>query len=138
MDEERKEIKKIKKEKDDKHWANHEAFRLMVSKAKEDKKSREEQEKEAKDYKKTSLKEAMAAARVARDAGIDQKKILDRSAVDGSFRYEKNDIQKNNEFYEEMKNKGDERFKEKQEGVEHAEDVSKLEDFTDVNKESGK
>jgi dynein assembly factor 1, axonemal len=44
MDEERKEIKRIKKEKDDKHWANHEAFRLMVNKAKEERKTKEVQE----------------------------------------------------------------------------------------------
>lgn len=92
MDEERKEIKRIKKEKDDKHWANHEAFRLMVSKAKSEKKSKEQQEKEANDYKKTSLKEMMAAARIARDAGIDQKKISERSALDGSYKYEPNDL----------------------------------------------
>lgn len=30
IEEERKEMKKIKKEKDDKHWANHEAFNLMI------------------------------------------------------------------------------------------------------------
>ena len=29
MDEERKEIKKIKKEKDDKHWSSHEAFKSI-------------------------------------------------------------------------------------------------------------
>lgn len=124
MDEERKEIKKIKKEKDDKHWSSHEAFKLMVNKAKLEKKTRDEEEAEAKEYKKVSMKEAMAAARIARDSGIDQKKILERSAIDGSYTYEKNDIQKANEFYEDVKAKGEERYKEKQEGVEHAEDVS--------------
>lgn len=39
IEEERLEIKIIKKEKDDKHWANHEAFRIMVNKAKDEKKS---------------------------------------------------------------------------------------------------
>ena len=138
MDEERKEIKKIKKEKDDKHWSNHEAFRLMVSKAKDDKKSKEEEDNEAKEYKKTSLKEAMAAARIARDSGIDQKKLLERSAIDGSYKYEKNDIQKSNEFYNDVVKKGEERFLQKQEGVEHAEDVSKIPDYRDINKEAGK
>ena len=38
------------------------------------------------------MKEAMAAARIARDSGIDQKKIMERSALDGSYTYEKNDI----------------------------------------------
>ena len=110
MDEERKEIKKIKKEKDDKHWSSHEAFKLMVNKAKLDKKTRDEEEAEAKEYKKVSMKEAMAAARIARDSGIDQKKILERSAMDGSYTYEKNDIQKANEFYEDVKAKGEERY----------------------------
>jgi hypothetical protein len=30
IEEERKEMKKIKQEKDDAHWANHEAFMLMI------------------------------------------------------------------------------------------------------------
>jgi dynein assembly factor 1 len=123
MEEERKEIKRIKKEKDDKHWANHEAFRLMVNKAKEEKKSKEQQDKEAQDYKKSSLKEMMAAARIARDAGYDQKKILERSALDGSYVYEKNDIQKANEFYDDLQKKTEERYQEKKDGVEHKEDV---------------
>lgn len=37
MEEERKEMKKIKEEKEAKHWANHDAFLLMVKKAKEEK-----------------------------------------------------------------------------------------------------
>ena len=138
MDEERKEIKKIKKEKDDKHWSSHEAFKLMVNKAKLDKKSKDEEEAEAKEYKKVSMKEAMAAARNARELGFDQKKILERSAMDGSYTYDSNDIQKSNEFYEDMKAKGEERYQEKQEGIEHAEDVSKIEDYRDINIESGK
>ena len=43
MDAEREEMRKIKKEKEDKHWANHEAFQSMVRKAKAD---RAEAEKE--------------------------------------------------------------------------------------------
>jgi dynein assembly factor 1 len=42
IEEERKEMKKIKEEKDAKHWANHDAFLLMVNKAKEEKKATEE------------------------------------------------------------------------------------------------
>ena len=37
MEEERKEMKLIKKEKEAKHWANHDAFLLMVKNAKEEK-----------------------------------------------------------------------------------------------------
>lgn len=34
IEEERKEMKAIRKEKEDRHWANHEAFKLMIQKAK--------------------------------------------------------------------------------------------------------
>jgi len=63
IEEERKEIKKIKEEKEAKHWANHDAFLLMVNKAKEEKKSAEE----AKGEKTNSMKEMMAAARAEKD-----------------------------------------------------------------------
>ena len=33
IEEERKEMKIIKKEKEDLHWANHEAFRIMIKNA---------------------------------------------------------------------------------------------------------
>jgi LPS O-antigen subunit length determinant protein (WzzB/FepE family) len=85
-------MKRLKKEKDDKHWANHEAFRLMVTKAKEERKSKEEQEKEALDYKKNSMKEMMNAARIAKEAGITEEKLTERSAMDGTYKYDKNDI----------------------------------------------
>lgn len=42
LEAEREEIKKIRKEKDDLHWANHEAFMMMVKKAKEEKKQEDE------------------------------------------------------------------------------------------------
>ena len=38
LDAEREEIRKIRKEKEDKHWANHEAFQLMIKNAREEKK----------------------------------------------------------------------------------------------------
>lgn len=41
---ERAMMKKIRKEKDDKHWANHDAFRAMISKARQDKKDKDEAE----------------------------------------------------------------------------------------------
>ena len=69
IEEERLEMKKIKQEKDDKHWANHEAFRFMVNKARDTKKNEAEADKEAKDYKKKSMKEMMAAARSAKEEG---------------------------------------------------------------------
>lgn len=42
LDEERAEMKKIKKEKEDKHWANHDAFKEMVNKARKNKREEEE------------------------------------------------------------------------------------------------
>jgi dynein assembly factor 1 len=63
LEEERAEMKKIKKEKDDAHWANHEAFMLMINKAREEKKEKERLEaleSENKENKKQSMKEMMA------------------------------------------------------------------------------
>jgi len=45
IEEERAEIKKIKKEKDDKHWANHEAFMDMMKEAHEKNKIEQESNK---------------------------------------------------------------------------------------------
>lgn len=56
---EREEMKKIKKEKNDKHWANHEAFQLMINRAREEKRLKAE----AKEEKKLTMKEMMAQAK---------------------------------------------------------------------------
>jgi dynein assembly factor 1 len=53
MDAEREERKKVKKEKDDAHWKNHEAFREMIRLAKENKKIKEAENKEAADKEET-------------------------------------------------------------------------------------
>ena len=58
-DAERAEMKVIKKEKEDTHLANHEAFRMMVT---EVKKKKAEEEEEKKDMK-LSMKEMMAQAK---------------------------------------------------------------------------
>jgi dynein assembly factor 1 len=96
IEEERVEIKKIKKEKDDKHWANHEAFRIMVNKAKEEKKTEEEENSEAKAYKKKSMKEMMAAAKVAKEQGrgaeTGQYSVKEINAANGEFMWEPNDL----------------------------------------------
>ena len=66
MDEERKEMAIIKKEKSDKHWANHEAFTLMIDKARKDKKEKKEKtetKEEKKANTKTDMKEMMAKAK---------------------------------------------------------------------------
>lgn len=68
---EREEMRKIKKEKDDKHWANHEAFMLMVNQAKEKKKQKDEEEgseQANKENKKQSMKEMMAQAKAQKEA----------------------------------------------------------------------
>jgi len=97
-EEERAEMAKIKKEKDDKHWANHEAFRLMVNKARDKKKTDEEADKEAKEYKKKSMKEMMAAARVAKEEGrgaeTGQFSVKEINAANGHYVFEPNDLQK--------------------------------------------
>lgn len=56
---EREMIKKIKKEKNDKHWANHEAFQIMINNAREEKRLKAE----AKEEKKLTMKEMMAKAK---------------------------------------------------------------------------
>lgn len=47
LDEERKERDRIKKEKDEKHWKNHEAFQEMIKKAREEKAREDQAKKEA-------------------------------------------------------------------------------------------
>ena len=120
MEEERKEMAKIKKEKEDKHWANHEAFRLMVNKARHDKKSEEQANKEAKEYKKQSMKEMMAAARAAKEEGrgeaTGQFAVKAFDAATGDFIYEPNDLQKQTDFYNGVKEKAEKKYKERQEG----------------------
>jgi dynein assembly factor 1 len=45
FDEEREERKRFKAEKDEKHWKNHEAFKAMIGKAREEKKIADEAKK---------------------------------------------------------------------------------------------
>lgn len=49
FDEERKERDKIRKEKDDEHWKNHEAFQDMIKRARAEKKQAEEDAKTKKE-----------------------------------------------------------------------------------------
>ena len=67
LPEERAEMKLIKKEKEDKHWANHEAFNEMIKKARANKtKVTEEEAQELesqKGEKKATMKEMMAKAK---------------------------------------------------------------------------
>ena len=117
IEEERLEMKKIKQEKDDKHWANHEAFRLMVNKARDTKKNEAEADKEAKDYKKKSMKEMMAAARSAKEEGrgeeTGQFSVKQINAANGEFVWEPNDLQQQTDFYNGIRTKTDEKLKQK-------------------------
>jgi len=77
LDAEREENRLIKKEKEDKHWANHEAFQLMISNAKAEKKKADE----AKIESKQTMKEMMAQAKK-------EKELNDLQKINGTFKSE--------------------------------------------------
>ena len=60
-------MKRIKQEKEDKHWANHDAFREMVNKARKSKREEEEKVAALKGEKKSTMKEMMAKAKAERE-----------------------------------------------------------------------
>ena len=71
MAEERAEMKRIKKEKEDQHWANHEAFQIMIHKAKKAREEKEQVEKakeETAAERKETMKEMMARAKAEKEA----------------------------------------------------------------------
>lgn len=108
---EREEMKKIKKEKSDKHWANHEAFQLMINKAREEKRLKAE----AKEEKKLTMKEMMAAAKEEKS-----KTLLVNNAA-GNFPQSSEDHKEGKDFFEQVDEKAKQRYAEKQAGIEHAE-----------------
>lgn len=108
IDAEREEIKIIRKEKEDKHWANHEAFQLMIKNAKEEKK----QDEATKESKKTCLKEMMAKAKLEREK--DSREGVFQAPVP---------IEENKKFYGELNDKIEQRYNEKQANIEHDENV---------------
>ena len=95
IEEERKEMKLIKQEKEAKHWANHDAFLLMVNKAKEEKKASEE----AKYGKTASMKEMMAAARAEKELAKERKEQGEQGNIVGT----KEDCKDIHIFTDEMK-----------------------------------
>lgn len=109
MDEERKEMAIIKKEKSDKHWANHEAFTLMIEKARKDKKEKKETKEEKKANTKMDMKEMMAKAK-ADKAEAAVKKIEQEN---GQFEMTEKEVTENKQFYENVKEKYDQRYFEK-------------------------
>lgn len=118
IEEERKEMKKIKKEKDDAHWANHEAFRIMIKKA-QDKKAEEEA---AKAEKKETMKDMMKKAR--------------EEKAKGNYSYPKEGEEGHEDtdgFFKEVSEIAKQRFEEKQAGIEHSEHVD-IHELTDVEK----
>lgn len=114
LEEERAEIRRLKKEKEDKHWANHEAFMLMINKAKQEKKEKEEAEQANKENKKQSMKEMMANAKAEKEA-----KLAERS--EGKHEYSEQELQESNQYFKEMSEKSEQRFEEKQANRDHAE-----------------
>ena len=124
MDEERAEMKRIKKEKEDKHWANHEAFQIMIHKARKEKAEKDEadnKESTATERKET-MKEMLARAKAEREAG---KKSQIAEQLDGEY---KNDGENDRKFFDEVAEKANQRFQEKRDGVEHAEPLPTLEE----------
>lgn len=95
IEEERKEMKLIKEEKEAKHWANHDAFLLMINRAKEEKKAADE----AKGEKTSSMKDMMAKARA--DKELAQKKK--EAGILGKIIGTKEDTKEIPVFTEEMK-----------------------------------
>ena len=115
MDEERKEMKLIKKEKEAKHWANHDAFLLMVKNAKEEKAA----EEASKSDKKTSMKEMMAAAKAEKQAAT---AIKTKEGEEGVFKCPE-DLKETKEFVAGMEKKFERRENELLNDLEPAETV---------------
>lgn len=109
MDAERAEMKKIKKEKEDKHWAQHEAFQIMIHKAKKEREEKSKNNEEAKDRKET-MKEMMARAK-AEKAAKGQKSETAEKILDGVFKSE--DPTNDRVFFDQVNEKAQKRFKEK-------------------------
>ena len=101
IEEERKEMKLIKKEKEAKHWANHDAFLLMVKKAKEEKKDAEEKKEE----KTKTMKEMMAAARAEKELSKKKKEAGEK----GEIIETQEDTKNVKQLGEEMKNIAEQR-----------------------------
>ena len=108
---EREEASQIKKEKEDKHWANHEAFLLMMKKAKADKENQDQNKAD----KKESMKEMMAKAKQQKDNAL--KGVFDSQI----------DTKANDEFFGEMGSIADQRYMEKASGQDHQVSVNVLE-----------
>lgn len=103
LEEEREEMKRIRKEKDDRHWANHEAFLLMMKEAKEKHQAKEQEKQDKKD----TMKEMMAKAKAKKNQK-DQEQ-------------QKEDQEETKDFLAQVKEKAEQRYHEKQNNIEHSE-----------------
>lgn len=105
MEEERAEMKRIKKEKEDKHWANHEAFQIMIHKARKEKAEKDasgETKEEKATERKETMKEMLARAKAEREAKVEQKSETTQK-LDGEYR---NDTEVNDrKFFDEVAEK---------------------------------
>lgn len=127
MDEERKEIALIKKEKSDKHWANHEAFQLMIEKARKEKKAKAPKEEELttdeiKEGKKLSMKEMMAKAKAEKAEAAKKKEQEEGKEEEHRYELTAEEKKETKEYFDNVKKKYDQRYFEKQAGVAHSEE----------------
>jgi dynein assembly factor 1 len=72
FDEERKERERVRKQKEDEHWKNHENFQEMIRKAREEKKLAEEAKKAAA----TQRMAIEEAPKVEEGAGVSEQTVL--------------------------------------------------------------
>ena len=126
MEEERAEMKKIKKEKEDKHWAQHEAFQIMIHKAKKDREQKVKDGKE-KESRKETMKEMMARAKAEKEANGKTSKTTEK--LDGVYKVSED--KNGHAFFESVEEKAQQRYKEKQAGIEHSEPVPTWEEQYD-------
>lgn len=131
MDEERAEMKRIKKEKEDKHWANHEAFQIMIHNARKERAEKDgaAADNEDKSDRKETMKEMMARAKAEREAAKKEKEEAEKTKMAEKLegKYTKEETYER-EFFDGVAEKAEQRFKEKQAGVEHAEQVPSKEE----------
>lgn len=78
LEKEREERKKVKKEKDEEHWRNHNAFREMIRKAKE-KKMKEQEEKENQEAKEHESEEGEGKEEQKIEEIDDQEEVIQTS-----------------------------------------------------------
>lgn len=130
MEEERAEMRRIKKEKEDKHWANHEAFQIMIKNAKKEREAKAQTtvKEETATERKETMKEMMARAKAEKEAAGKKSQLGEK--LDGEYR---NEGDYDRTFFDAVAEKAEQRFQEKQAGVEHSEPVPEEELAADLN-----